>query len=655
MIEPGHPFSQPFASLIASLEDSILSGVEQPASTEFIFKKDVKLYEIRGNVSGISRVTGLRNKVFTVFEQVVHYRYAAGRLIWNPAPPSAPGETLLWYPDENSRIDVEYTYRDIPSGLTDFNSGSVIAILVRAVAREFKILYEQMDQAYRRAFIDIAAGVALDNVVALLNVIRNPALKATGFVTFFLKEPTKKTIPVLSGTRVADDKGKIFITTAGGTIEPEKTESLYHNDGVITTGERIAEIINVRVRGTSTDLDLIPGPASKPFGDNEKTVRLAAGVGPAGELEVSYKPKSITLTVEAFEVGPEGNVGAAQIKVMPTPPRGINGGVINELPLSGGKAAESDEQLRERAKHALETAGHATLTALKFAILDVEGVEEVEVVDHTIDETIPVGEVRIRYSGGDESRVLAAIEETRAAGIVVRATAVSTVLLSGSFFAIPDTNFTESSANQFKNLIIDALNGSPIGGGISLRKLSSLVYQASGLADVAEAQLNYSKIRPGDTGPFATGVVVDPFLLDGSELARPDISNITIAVIGHIGAAANRQTNQTTVTVQFMHAQGGGAVRFNYFSIDLVVTVKAKLKEAPTQAPYRLCSVTKKVTFTNTDSASFTVLDEEIKDLPGHPGFRPADHAPHAEFHITAAAYQGLTSGMTVVDLSSLT
>ena len=44
------------------------------------------------------------------------------------------------------------------------------------MAREFKLIYEQMDQAYRRAFIDYAQGFALDNVVALLGISRNLAL-----------------------------------------------------------------------------------------------------------------------------------------------------------------------------------------------------------------------------------------------------------------------------------------------------------------------------------------------------------------------------------------------------------------------------------------------------------------------------------------------
>ena len=63
---------------------------------------------------------------------------------------------------------------------------------MRAISREFKLLYEQMDQAYRRAFIDYAQGVALDNVVALLGISRNLALPAQGEVTFSLKKAPRR-------------------------------------------------------------------------------------------------------------------------------------------------------------------------------------------------------------------------------------------------------------------------------------------------------------------------------------------------------------------------------------------------------------------------------------------------------------------------------
>src|SRR5262249_11604314 len=137
---------------------------------------------------------------------------------WNDDAPADPELAASWFPDDNSRLTVGYLYRDLPSGITDFNDGSVASTLVRTVGRELKLLFEQMDQAYRRAFIDYAQGVALDNVVALLGISRNLALPAQGEVTFSLKKAARADVMIPVGTRVADARGRMFKVTVAGVI-----------------------------------------------------------------------------------------------------------------------------------------------------------------------------------------------------------------------------------------------------------------------------------------------------------------------------------------------------------------------------------------------------------------------------------------------------
>lgn len=653
MIEIGHPFSKPFQELIDSLEVSVREGVEQPAQIELLFRKDTPSYEIKGPVYDVSRVTGLRRKKFVVFERNVHYRYSSGRLLWNvPANPSDPD----WYPDDNSRVLVEYTYRDLPSGITDFNAGSVAGTLVRAVARELKFLYEQMDQAYRRAFIDIAQGVALDNVVALLGIVRNQALPAKGFVTFFLKKPAKSRVVIPPKTRVADTNGRLFTVTEGGFIEPTLDEIRLQVGGVIKTANRIGVLTYVRVKGTTANLPTKPTAVGKEFGADERTITLN-GVSPAGDLVVTYQPKSVTLPIVAQEAGRDGNVGSGSITVMPTPPRGVDGGVINEDPLTGGEEAESDEQLRERAKHALERAGNATLNALKYSILEVDGVEGVEVRDHATDESIPLGEVRVRYSGGDEAAIVKAIDETRAAGILVRVEAITTVFLSGKVYVIPDVGFAADSLAKLKSEIVAALKGLGIGEAAYVRRFTALAYQVAGLADVAEAQLDYAKKKPGDVLPSETGQVGDPFVAQASELIRPDEGNLSVLALDGIKAtgAYVGASSRTDLTLSLVLADGT-AVRFRSFKLNIIVVLKARLKTAPDQPAQRICQVEGQIQFTNADTVVFQIANSAIKDGPGHPGFRlGADgHDPHVEFQVVSTAYPGLKPGLALVDITGI-
>ena len=223
MIEVGHPFSRPFQGLVDSLVTSLQLGVEQPATQDLIFRWGTSAYPLKdaGALSGLAdQITGFVAGKPAIFTRELHYVYAVGQLVWLPLPAQPdPDVAASWFPDDNSRLTVGYFFRDLPSGITDFNAGSVAGTLVRAMSREFKLLYEQMDQAYQRAFIDYAQGAALDNVVALLGISRNLALPAQGEVTFWLKKAPKADVPIAMGTRVADARGRLFKVSAPGLIK----------------------------------------------------------------------------------------------------------------------------------------------------------------------------------------------------------------------------------------------------------------------------------------------------------------------------------------------------------------------------------------------------------------------------------------------------
>jgi uncharacterized phage protein gp47/JayE len=650
MIDVGHPFSRPFRELVESLEESVREGVEQSALADILFRRDTAAYELPGPVHDVWQVTGVRRRESVTFERNVHYRYGAGRLVWLP-PPTA-GDPA-WYPDDNSRLTVEYTYRDLPSGITDFNAGSVAGTLVRAFAREMKFLYEQMDQAYRRAFIDVAQGEALDNVVALLGISRNRPLPARGFVTFFLKRVPRDRVVIPARTRVADAKGVLFAVAQAGAVEPVLEEPVRQAAGIVRTANRIGALVHVRVRGSAADLPTKPTAPGKPFGADERTVTLN-GVAPPDELIVRYSPVSVTLPVVAMEPGRGGNLGSGSLAVMPTPPRGVDGGVTNEQPTTGGEEAESDEQLRERAKHELERAGKATLNALRYSILEVDGVEGVEVRDHATDESIPLGEVRVRYSGGNEAHILAAIEENRAAGIVVRAEAITTVFISGTLYVIPDAGFADDSTAQLRKRVVEALSGLAIGEAAYVRRFAAMAYQVPGLADVAEARLDYARRPPGQALPSETGVVADPFIARASELVRPDEGQLTVVALRGLQAtgAYVAAGTRTDLTVRVLKEDGLPAA-FRSFRLNVTVTVRARLKTEPGQPPQRVAQVEAQLQFTNADTAVLSVANAAILDVPGRPGYRlgPEGHDPAVEFQVTASAYPALRPGLAPVTL----
>jgi uncharacterized phage protein gp47/JayE len=579
MIDPGHPFVRQYQDLIAALETSIRYGVEQPDRFQETFKSAVTTYPLPRIATAITQVSGTIGGGFTLFRENIDYRFGNNRLSWlSSADPDNPAR----HPDEGSRFEVAFTYRLRPAGLTDFNEGSVIGTLVRAVAREITLIYGQVDEAYRRAFIDQATGVALDNVVALLGITRNPARTAAGQVTFARKQPAGKAVVIEAQTRVADAGGKTFVTTAAGTIR---------------TGE--------------TD---------------------------------------VTVPIEAVTAGPQGNVDAATIVIMPTPPRGVDG-VTNALPTAGGHDPEPDDQLRERARHALETAGKATLNALRFAILDVDGVEAVEVVDHQADSSIAPGEVRVLFSGRDtedvRNKVQETIDRTRAAGVLVNARMIETVLISGTFYVIATRTPPVTDLAAFKAAIIAALERLGIGEALSVRRLNAAVYAVPGLAEVAEAQLISSKKPPDNP----EGEVSDPYLIERTELLRPDAAHLEVLLLAALAAAdAGGSGLPHDVDLQLLDSEAR-AIRFNHFSLDIDLTLKARSITAPDQPAERIGGVQRRIEFVGQSifrltlaKAHLSIPDELLVDFD----------LSQVNVTISAAAFEGLQPATDLtVDISS--
>ncbi|MFQ5632538.1 MAG: baseplate J/gp47 family protein, partial [bacterium] len=534
--------------------------------------------------------------------------------------------------------------------LTDFNPGSVIGTLVRAYAREMKLMYEQMDQAFRRAFIDQANSVALDNVVALLGVQRNPALKATGHVTFLRKSATKETVRIPAGTRVADESGRAFITTGEGAILAAHTELARRTDGpTLTVTDKIAVLKGIWPEGTDPETTApfatVDAAPDFPFGEDERTItlaKLADDTYPTGTLQIRYCPKSLTVPVEAVEPGPDSNVNAGAIAVMPTPPSGVDG-VINELAVSGGILPEEDGRLRERAKHALERAGNATLNAIKYAVLEIDGVETVEVIDHDMDSTIPPGEIHVRFFSPKPEKVqdavIEVVEQTRAAGIIAHAATINTVEISGAFAIIPEPAMPVAAPEQFLAKVIETIAALAIGQPLAIRRLSALAYEVGGLAEVAEADLKATRDEQVEK------IISDPFTVQKTELLKPAKDALKVVLLKGLRVANSGIDNDKNIFDLQLLDTSGTAVKFADFTLKLDVFVKARLTVAPDQPAQQIGQLSSELIFQDATTARLTLGLAERDKI----AFRPAEHELALDVRISAPAFPGLESAETTM------
>ena len=302
--------------------------------------------------------------------------------------------------------------------------------LTEAIGREIEYLYGQIRAVYNSGFLETAEGDALDMTVALLGITRKPPQPSSGVVTFGrTSEPEK--LEVTGEVHLYDGsleyelkKDNIkMISKIEGTVA--SAAQVFKAEDYVLSGRKIRWLPGgkrpdartvFRVNYTAFQRIIAP-----------KKTRVATSSAKSEEVRIFTTVEDVALAItnegkwEALAPvicvtpGLAGNVLAGAVTVMPQPVIGIEY-VINKSDISNGTEAESDEELRERAKHALEFAAKATTQSLDAALKGVDGVNSILIDD--MPGGVP-GIVRVIVDGGDQNEILRVIDDTRAAGIKV--------------------------------------------------------------------------------------------------------------------------------------------------------------------------------------------------------------------------------------------
>ena len=207
---------------------------------------------------------------------------------------------------------------DANVGITNIMPGSVIRTIIESVLAELDIQNYTVDQIYKAMNIDTAEGTDLESIVAILGVYRKQATYATGTVTFGRSD--------IYDTDIAIQYAQMISTKQDNS-----------------TGNIFEFIV------TDEDAKLV-----------------------AGNLKTTVNIKAMTAGSIYLPVN--------SITIMNTPIIGIEY-VTNEIEFSGGTDAETDEELRARAKMALAGLGKGTNAAIRSALMDIDGVMDVVPMD----------------------------------------------------------------------------------------------------------------------------------------------------------------------------------------------------------------------------------------------------------------------------------
>ncbi len=443
------------------------------------------------NIKSIVSVKGMLKGAPFEFRRDADYRQGGSMLEWLP-----PGEK----PDAGSAFLVYYLI-DVPLGITDVNPGSVTRTLVESIAIEMAFLSAQMNQVYNSAFIDTATGKSLDLVVSMLGVNRKPAGYAMGEVAFGRnKEPASlevtgekylydgkdryelKNLMVKAVKKVALDDGSLaFQEGADFRLDGDKLVWLPKGKrpeagAVLSVDYSVYEKVLIPINTKVSTYSRNP--------ENIKTFRTVKEAMLTKNSEGRWETK---VPVMAMVPGKEGSAPAGSVNVMPKPVPGIEY-VINKTDMRGTEA-ETDPELRDRARRALEMAGKATLSSMKAAVQGVEGVSgDVVVIDQP--DGIP-GVIQIIASGGNDVEISRAIEETRSAGILVEFKRPQPVWLDieATLFLAEGTDKGEARARADK-AIKDYLGTLGIGDDVVISQIVKAALNVPGVRDVRNVTVN---------------------------------------------------------------------------------------------------------------------------------------------------------------------
>lgn len=438
-------------------------------------------------VAGISEVKGTSKGATKVFAKNIDYRLIGDAVEW-----LGGGE----HPDEKTSFTVTYTFTR-SSGISDVNPGSVVRTTVEAIAREIEYLYAHMDQAYLSGFLDTATGEALDLVVSLLGIKRKPPQPSSGYVTFgrsmepetltitgevhlydgsleySLKKPLVKEIVKIEG----------MVKGSPVTFERDVDYGLVERSvRWLPDGKKPDTRSVFRVDYTCHQEIVIPkGTNVATFSPRPEESRSFTTIEETPLKPTSEGKWEAEVPVICHVAGRWGNVLAGTVTVMPKPVQGVEY-IINKADITNGVEAEIDSELRERAKHALEFAGKATVSSLESAIRAVEGVRSLLIED--MPEGV-AGIVKVIADGGDIDEVSRVIEETRAAGIKVEFSRPRIVYINVSLtLTLPKEISPTVAATEAEKLVRSYISSLGIGDDVLYSKIIDSALSVTGALDV---------------------------------------------------------------------------------------------------------------------------------------------------------------------------
>lgn len=324
---------------------------------------------------------------------------------------------------------------------------------------EFSDLWEKLQDVYSSQYPNTSSNISLDNVLALIGLIRKQPTKST-VAGYNLLGTATSLIPAGTIFSVIGDTSKRFVTDADVTLvagtDEEQTITFgnapdagaitfKYNDeetSSIAFGDIDAANFQTALRALpSLDALVVTGPVGSDFtvifsGLDGKFDHPLLTVG-TNTLQDTPTPTTVVIS-ETVPGVPQGQVGLSAetagatsaavntITEIETPVSGLSNGKNYAVAVEG-QDLETDPEAKLRREQSVQKAGNSTIEAIRASLLEVSGVTDVIIIENDTNSTDGDGRPPKSYEviilGGDEDEIALEIWNTKPAGIETVSTA----------------------------------------------------------------------------------------------------------------------------------------------------------------------------------------------------------------------------------------
>ena len=336
------------------------------------------------------------------------------------------------------KSDIFQRFEDTTGVTVEKGSNSIIGVLVGVIGYEIADMWTSLEDTYNAMYPNTAEGVSLSNAAGLAGILPSPATGSIAVLTCYGQNGTF--IP--SGTEVSSssDSTIIYSSVDDANIAIDNFSVLnFEIVGEVAEGDLYSININgVVARYTANQ------------GDSKSTVLIGLATR-LTSLTADVTNDVLTISTDYVNSARLGEYIGVKLTKLGSPIRfecetlgaidspigtitqvidTITGfdGAINDVPVSVGSDADTDETLRQRWSASLYIRGSANIQAVRASVLECIGVNKAVVIENSGDVIDEDGllphSIEVIAEGGNEKDIANAIFNKKSGGIQTNGTQV---------------------------------------------------------------------------------------------------------------------------------------------------------------------------------------------------------------------------------------